>query len=78
MQTVVVIIAGIIGFYVLNRTINHVHAQRTAAAAVYGAGAPDHFLTHWRQRISGVRNTREGQGQCVAGHRQAAYRRGFH
>ena len=60
MQTVIVIVTGIIGFDVFNRAIHHVHAQRATATAVDGAGAPDHLLTGGRRRIGSMRQSGKG------------------
>ena len=59
-QTVIVIVTGIIGFDVFNRAIHHVHAQRAAAAAVDGTGTPDHLLVGGCRRIGGMRQSGKG------------------
>ena len=80
MQTVVVVITGVVGFNILYFTIYHVHTQRTAATTVHRTRAPDDFLTGlcWIKGFCSICNTGKWQGKRATGHRQSAYRRRFH
>ena len=59
----IAIFAGVVGFNPVDFVIFHVQPQRTAAAAVNGASAPDHFIVFTARLL-------HGRCRCSQGERQ--------
>ena len=73
------IVARVVGLNPINFIVFYVQAQRASAAAVNGAGAPDHFIFDLSGLLHGSGGCSQGEGQREAarGKRQGSYRRRF-